>query len=172
MPELKLFYLLLILCHFGRFLFLGLEPLHYLFCLFVFVHHDVTDAKVGNNNGSQAKHVIIVFLDYWFVVADGFVIAFEDKKYVGNIKLPDIMVGTKFRTLSKELLHNGVIFFIPVDLCLRHKHWNVLIKTIIKLFERFLNTFIVLSQSSILDAFGELPESIDVPICNYIEFSE
>lgn len=98
--------LLLRFSNLSRFFFLRLQPLHNLFCLFILIDHNVTDAKVCDHNGGQAEHVIGILIDYRLVVSDCFVVAFQDKEDVGNVQLPGLVVCTKLSTLSEELFNN------------------------------------------------------------------
>lgn len=107
-------------CHFSCFLLLSLKPLHDFLSFFIFVDHDIADAEVGNNNSSEAEHVICVFIDDGLIVSDSFVVSLKDKEDMGYIQLPDLMVCTELCALSEQLFHNWVVFLVPVDLGLRH----------------------------------------------------
>lgn len=93
--------LLFSFCHFSCFLFLSLQSFHDFLSFFVLVDHDVADTKVGNDNSSEAEHVIRVFVDDGFVVSDGLVVSFEDEEDMGDIQLPDLVVRTELCTLSE-----------------------------------------------------------------------
>ena len=81
------------------------------------------------------------------------------------------MIRTELSTLPEQLLDHVVVLLVPVNFGLRHQHWNVLLKAVIKLFQRFLNALIVLRQSRILDRFCQLTQVVNVPVCDNVQFA-
>lgn len=158
--------------YFSCFFFLGLQPLHYFLCLLVLVDHDITDTEVGNHNGSQTQHVVSILIDDRLIVPDSFVVALKNEEDVGHVQLPSLMVCTKLSALSEQLFNHRVVLLVPVDLGLRHQHWNVLLQTLIKLLQRLLDAFVVLREPCVLNAFGKLSQRVDVPVGNQIQLSE
>ena len=81
--------------------FLSLQSLHDLFSFFIFIDHDIADTEVSDHNGSQTEHIISIFVDDRLIIPDGFIVSFQDKEDVSHIKLPSLMISTKFSTLPE-----------------------------------------------------------------------
>lgn len=94
------------LSHFSCFFFFCFKSFHDFLCLLVFVDHDIADAEIGNHDGGEAQHVVCIFIDDRFVVPDGFVISFEDKEDMGDIKFPGLMIGTELCALPEQFLND------------------------------------------------------------------
>ena len=82
------------------------------------------------------------------------------------------MIGTELSTLPEQFFNNSVVFFIPIDLSLRHKNRNIFFKTFIEFFQRFLNSLVILGESGILNTFSELSQRINISVCNEVELSQ
>ena len=136
--------LLLSLCHLCCLLLFGFQALHDLFSLLILVDHDVADTEIGNDDSSQTKHVVSILIDDGFIIADSFVISLQHKENMRHIELPCLVVSTELSTLSEKFFNHRIVLPIPVDLCLRHQHWNILLEAFIELFERLLDSFVIL----------------------------
>ena len=93
--------LLLSLSYFCCFFLLCLKSFHDLLSFLVFVHHDVTHAKIGNHDSCETKHIVGIFVDNWLIVSDGFIVPLEDKENMSYVEFPGFMICTKLGTLSE-----------------------------------------------------------------------
>lgn len=165
-------YLFFCLCHFSGFLLFCLESFHDIFSLLIFVDHNVRNAQVCNNDGSQRKHVFRIFRHNRLVVSDGLIVSFQDEEYMSYVKFPCFMVCTELGTLPEQFLDDVIVLFVPIDLGLGHEHRDVFFKTVVEFFQWFLDTLIVFGQSCVLDGFCQLSQIVDVTVCDNVELSE
>ena len=89
-----------------------------------------------------------------------------------DVEFPCLVVCAEFSTLSEQFLYHGVIFLVPVNFSLGHEDWNVLFEAVVELFQRFLDAFIVLGKSCVLNGLGQLPQVVNVPVSDEVKFSE
>jgi len=154
------------------FLFL-FNALHQLFSIRVLRDHDVRNTEIGKNDGSDGKKVIHVLLNDGLIVPSSiseFVVLHEE--CMGNIEFPSIVLRTELSRLSENLLNLGVVSSIPVHLSLNHEDRDVLLKSIIILFQGCLDLLVVSRESSILDSLGVLSENINMLVSELLEFLE
>lgn len=128
-------YLFFGLCHFSGFFLFSLKSFHNILSLLILVDHNVRNTQVRNNDGSQRKHVFRIFRHNRFVVSDGLIVSFQDEEYMSYVKFPCFMVCTELGTLPEQFLDYVIVFFVPVDLCLGHKHRDVFFKTVVEFFQ-------------------------------------
>ena len=110
--------------------------------------------------------------DEWLVVSDGVsVLIVLHEENMGHVEFPSLVLTAKFCRLSENFLNLGVISFIPINLGLHHKNWDVEIKGSIVLLESHSDGLGVSCNSCILDRFSFLPEGIDMVVGELFEFS-
>ena len=64
----------------------------------------------------QATHIVIMFLHNWFIKSCCLLVfIFLHKQHMGNIKLPCLMLITKFHRFPENLFHLSIVLQIPVD---------------------------------------------------------
>lgn len=145
------------LCHFSSFFLFSLQSFHDLLSLLVFIDHNITNTEISHHDGCQTEHVISILIHNRLVVANSLIVPLENEENMSNVKFPGLMISTELCTLSKKLLNNWIIFFIPIYFSLRHKDGNIFLKALVKFFQRFFYSFIILCKSGILNTLCELP---------------
>lgn len=164
--------LLLSLCHLCCLLLLSLQSFHNFLSFFILVDHNIAYTKIGNDNSSQAEHIISIFVYNWLIISNSFIVSLKHKENMCNIKFPSLVIGTKLCTLSEKFLNNWVVLFIPIYFGLWHQDWDVLLETLVEFFKWFFDTIIILSKSSILDTFGKLSQRVNIPVGYDVQLAE
>lgn len=99
--EMVVICLLLSLSHLCGLLLLSLQSFHNFLSFFIFIDHNVAHTEIGNNNSSEAEHVISIFVYNWLIISNGFIISLEYKENMGDIQFPSLMISTKLSTLPE-----------------------------------------------------------------------
>jgi len=153
-------------------LFFFLDALHQLFGVGILTGHDVTDAQVGEHDSSDGEEVVHLTSDEGLVVSDGvpvFVVLHEE--HVRHIQLPCLVLGAELSALAEDLLHLGVVSFIPVDLRLHHQNGDVLVESIVVLGQSVVDGFGVSGDSGVLNGLRLLSKRVDVLVSEVLELS-
>lgn len=110
-------------------IFLLLNALHQFLSVGVLTRHDVANAQIRQDNGSDLEEVVHLSAHERLVVPDGVTeLVFLHEEDVCNIQLPGFMLTAKLGRLSENFFDLLVVCFVPVHLGLHHEHWNILIQ--------------------------------------------
>ena len=160
---------------FGRLLdsnsiFLLLDTLHKFLSIGILTCHNVGYTEVGKNDCSDAQEIVHLSSDEWLVVSDGisvFVVLHEED--VGDIEFPGLMFATEFGRLSEYLLNLGIVSFVPINFCLHHEDWDVLVQGLIVFLEGSCDGFRVSGDSCILNRLGFLSQHVDMVVSQHFK---
>lgn len=145
---------------------------HKLFGICVLTSHNIRNAEVCKNDSSNAQKIIHLSSNEWFIVSDGvpiFVVLHEED--VGNVEFPGLVLTTEFGRLSEYFFYLGIVRFVPVDFCLHHEDWNILIQGLVILLKGSCDSLRISGDSSILNGFCLLSQDVDVVVSEDLKFS-
>lgn len=152
-------------------IFLLFDTFHEFLSICVLTCHNVRNTEVCKNDSSDAQKIIHLSSNEWLIVSDGipiFIILHEED--VGNIEFPGLVLTTELGRLSKDFLDLGVVGFVPVNFCLHHEDWNILIQGLVILLKCSSDSLGISGDSCILNGFGFLSQNVDVVVSKNFEF--
>ena len=90
---------------------------------------------------------------------------------MGNVKFPSLMLTAELSRLSEYFLYHSVVSFVPVDFGLHHQNWNVLVQSLVILLKGLVYSFVVTSDSSVLNCLSFFAQGVDMFGCQIFEFA-
>jgi len=89
---------------------------------------------------------------------------------MSHVKFPNFVIRTEFSTLSQKFFNLSIILTVPIYFALWHQYWNIFFELLIEFLQWFFYSFIIPLQSTVLNALGDLSQTINMSIWKIFKF--